>query len=204
MPANGEITPDQPLETMPEGLQVHFQAIHEALVAKYRDSINTTEQNKDLQNLLLARPILKSFVIFEGPPDLIVTFRILNYDIVDFVSRLSLLNVVELRNAAPNQPVTPKFDDQYRSDLLMAAAVAHIGETDFSDLTSLKEPASTEGGLKNRIDELNIRIHEVKAAFPRTLYREGQAALAAWTKYCDELVKPKQVGNFSEPLSERK
>lgn len=183
-------------QALPEELEKRFQQVRQALIDKYKSKMNPASVDTHLAKLMMNERITESYQLSDHPQAPVITFRDLKADMFDLITRLSMLNLNELRSAAPGEMITPRVDENYRRDMLMAASIVQLREEEYEDLGSQLPKAHENNTVRDLVAKLESRVQLIKNSLHPLLYQEAQAAFAVWINYVANLIKPDVVENF--------
>jgi len=184
------------MQSLPEELEKKFMEVRKALVDKYKSRMNPASVDRHLAQLMMNEKITETYQLADHPQAPVITFRDLRTDMIDLITRLSMSNLQELRNATPGTIVTPRFDETYRTDMLMSAATIQLRDKEFPDVNLDLAQAYRDGKVNEIVATLEARVLEIKSSLHPVLYQEAQAAFSVWINYLAELLKPGTVENF--------
>jgi hypothetical protein len=184
------------LQSLPSSLEKKFMEVRKALVDKYKSRMNPASMDRHLAQLMMNERITETYQLADHPQAPAITFRDVRTDMFDLITRLSMTNLQELRTAAPGTVVTPRVDESYRSDMMMAAGTIQLRDVEFTDLNTQLAQAYKDGKVSEIVSTLEARVQEIKGMLHPALYQEANAAFAVWINYLANLIKPGTVENF--------
>ncbi len=204
---------DQPAKEAdkPNVLEEAYKNLRNRMFDKFKKRINTEEEDRHLQALVLGNRIVETFELFSVKgTSLNITFQSTNEEEEDFALSISSLNRQQV--AMSPDTTKPLFDEERRFEYLMAMATLSINDTQFQPISLSdarakvrEERASTaerpEGfvpaGMRF-IDELDDRVKEIKRRLPRGGMGVATRAFQVWLKYQAALLTGEKLENFFE------